>query len=139
MFDFALKYFGFLKHIPLFPHLFEAWMKIEKTVTDKNIPDYLDEIEKEVLLWERTSARIHKFGGIQFDVNKKEIGHIHSNGLLDILFTREIKNELIKNGKVKDHHVFKNSGWISFRIRKEEDKKTAIALLEKSYQLKIER
>lgn len=133
MFNITIKYFGFLKHIPLLPHLFDAFMKIGILFSNKNILDYIDDIETEVLLWDNTNAHLHKFGGIQFDVNKKEIGHIHSNGILDILFSREIKAQLIKEGKAKEHHTFPNSGWITFYIKTREDKTIAIELLKYSY------
>ena len=107
--------------------------------SNKSVLDYLDEIENEVLSWQKTSAHVHKFGGIQFDVYNKEIGHIHSNGLLDILFSKEVKVRIAQEGKIKEHHTFKNSGWISFLIRKEEDKKYAIELLRQSYLLKLQR
>jgi hypothetical protein len=137
MFEQTIKYFGFLKKIPLLPHLFDGMMKIEKFVNNRNVLNYIDEIEKEVLSWNHTSVHIHRFGGIQFDVNKKEIGHIHGNGLLDILFKKEIKEQLIKEGRVREHHTFKKSGWISFYIRDEQDKKFAIELLEYSYLIKM--
>ena len=137
MFDFTVKYFGFLKHIPLLPHVFDAIMKMEKLFTRKDVLNYIDDIESEVLSWRNTTTHLHKFGGIQFDVAQKEIGHIHSNGLLDILFTKEIKEQLIREGKAKEHHTFKNSGWISFYIRSEEDKKFALDLLKHSYLMKM--
>jgi Family of unknown function (DUF5519) len=133
MFNITVKYFGFLKHIPLLPHLFDSFMKIGILFSNKHILDYIDDIENEVLSWNNTTVHLHKFGGIQFDVNKKEIGHIHSNGILDILFTREIKEQLIKQGKAKEHHTFKNSGWITLYIKTAEDKNTAIELLRDSY------
>ncbi len=136
MFDITVKYLGFLKHIPVLPQLFDGIIKLQTFLSNKQVLDYVDEIESEILSWENTSASIHKFGGLQFDVKNKEIGHIHGNGLLDILFSREIKMDLLKNGSVKEHHTFKDSGWISFLIRKEEDKKYAIELLRRSYLLK---
>ena len=139
MFDVTLKYFGFLKHVPLLPQLFDAMMRIEKLFSNSAILDHIDEIEETVLSWEKTSSHIHKFGGIQFDMNDREIGHIHSNGMLDILFNKEIKIALLKDGRAKEHHTFKNSGWISFLIRTEEDKKYAIRLLRESYLLKLQR
>ena len=137
MFELTLNYFGFLKHIPLLPQLFDGFMKIEKFFTNKNILDYIDEIENEILTWENSSTRIHRFGGIQFDIGKKEIGHIHSNGLMDILFSKAIKERLIQEGKVTEHHTFKNSGWISFYIKTKEDKELALQLLKFSYSLKL--
>ncbi|HWA34971.1 MAG TPA: luciferase family protein [Cyclobacteriaceae bacterium] len=136
MFDFVVKYFGFLKHVPGLPHFFDSFLKIHTSLSDSSVLDYCDEIENEVLLWDRMSVSTHKFGGVQFNLGSKEIGHIHGNGLLDILFNREIKNRLLVTGRVSDHHVFRDSGWVSVWIRKSEDKLLAIELLRQSYDLR---
>ena len=138
VFNITVKYLSFLKHVPVLPHLFEALLKVETFVTDKPVLDYIDEIENVVLSWEQTSVQPHKFGGTQFNVGLKEIGHIHGNGLLDIPFSKAIKAQVIQEyeGRVKDHHIFKNSGWISFYIRNASDKELAIKLLMRSYDLK---
>ena len=133
MFNFIVKYFGVLKHVPIFPHVFETCLKIQTLFLNKKVLDYIDDIEDEVMLWENISLSSHKFGGIQFNLNEKELGHIHGNGLLDIRFSRKIKSELINEGKAMPHHVFKNSGWISFKIKSEQDKFSAIELLRYSY------
>jgi hypothetical protein len=137
MFNFTVKYFGFLKHIPFLPLLFDFFLKIETLIKNKQVLFFMDEIEEEVLSWQKTKSGFHKYGGIQFDTGKKEIGHIHSNGLLDILFSKEIKERLIAENKVIEHHIFKNSGWISFFIRTKQDKNAALELLKYSYELKF--
>jgi Family of unknown function (DUF5519) len=136
VFSFAVRYLGFLKHVPLLPHLFETLLKMGTLLSNKVILDHIDDIETEVLSWKGTSTRSHKFGGLQFDVDKREIGHIHGNGLLDILFNRDLKAKLIADGKAMDHHIFPNSGWISFYIKTSDDRKNAIELLQRSYDLK---
>lgn len=136
MFKFIIKYFNILKYIPFLPHVVDGLIKLHTLLFNKEILTYTDEIERTVLSWEGTTLKIHRFGGIQFDVKNREIGHIHSNGLLDVLLKREIKLQLIKEGRVQDHHTFSKSGWISFYIRNERDKKYAIELLEYSYILK---
>jgi hypothetical protein len=137
MFDHTVKYFGFLKHVPVLPHAFDAMLKTTKLFSGSKIPFIIDDIEEEVLSWKGTSARLHKFGGLQFDVNGKEIGHIHGNGLLDILFNRETKSKLITEKRVVEHHIFKNSGWISFYIKSPEQKAEAVRLLRESYDQKV--
>lgn len=137
MFDWVVKYLGFLKHVPVLPHVFDALLKLTSLLTNKNLPDYIDEIETEVRTWPNTTIRVHKFGGIQFNNHNRELGHIHGNGLLDILLNREQKFLLMKQYPVQDHHIFKNSGWISFWIKTVEDKQTAVALLRYVYDLKI--
>ena len=136
MFDWVVKYFGFLKHVPVLPHVFDVMLKITSLLTNKNLPDYIDEIENEVLSWQHTHVSAHKYGGIQFNANTTELGHIHGNGLLDVLLSREQKFLLRKHHSVQDHHVFKNSGWISFWIKTREDKQKAVELLRYAYDLK---
>src|SRR5687768_15994117 len=128
MFNFIVKHFGLLKHIPPLPHLFDACLKVGTLLFNKKVLDYVDDIEHEVLSWKNTSIHVHKFGGLQFNLREKEIGHIHGNGFLDILFSRKIKNQLLKEGKVKNHHTFKDSGWITFQIQTDQDKGLATEL-----------
>jgi hypothetical protein len=136
MFDFCIKYLFFLKYVPLAPHIFDAMLRIEKAIRHPEVLRYIDEIEEDVLRWEGSRATIHKLGGVQFNINGKEIGHIHSNGLLDILFSKKIKGELISAGRAVEHHSYKTSGWISFYIRTEKDRDAALKLLEHSKELK---
>ncbi|MGZ4035351.1 MAG: luciferase domain-containing protein [Bacteroidia bacterium] len=136
MFNFIVKYFSALKNIPLLPHVLDGFVKLNTFLFKREILTYIDEIEKTVLSWDGTSLKMHRYGGIQFNIKNKEIGHIHSNGLMDVLLKKEIKEQLIREKKVQYHHVFANSGWISFYIQSEEDKKYAIELLEYSYLLK---
>ena len=75
---------------------------------------------------------LHKFGGRQFNYGRKEIGHIHSNGILDLLFSIKMKKNLLAEGRIADHHVFANSGWTSFYIRSEQDVDKAVELLKMS-------
>ncbi|TDQ08397.1 hypothetical protein ATK78_2910 [Pedobacter metabolipauper] len=96
----------------------------------------MDEIESDVMSREGASVGLHKYGGLQFNYYGKEIGHLHSNGLLDILFDRKVKQELLLEGKINHHHVFKNSGWISFYIQDAGDMNYAKELLSIAYEKK---
>jgi hypothetical protein len=133
IFGFIVRYFGFLKRIPLMPHIFDALLRLWCLITHTEILDCMDDIEAEVLSWPGTTACMHRFGGVQYNVNGREIGHIHSNGLLDILFSRKIKNELLGEGRLQDHHIFTKSGWISFYVCNHQDTAYAVSLLKRSY------
>ena len=133
MFNLVVKYAAPLKHVPVLPHLFDSLLKISTMFSNKNLLDYVDDIENEVLSWKHVTLQMHKFGGVQFNFCGKELGHIHGNGLLDILFSRKTKSELMLKYPVKEHHVFKDSCWISFQIKTEADKDIAIQLLRLSY------
>ncbi len=132
MFDFTVKYLGALKHIPLFAHFFDAFLKINTLLFNPRVLDYIDAIEKEVESWPYVSVELHKFGGVQFNFNDYEIGHIHGNGTLDLLLNRNVKLELLNEGRITDHHTFKNSGWITFVIQTAKDSEYALDLLKYS-------
>lgn len=133
VFSFTLKYLGVLKFIPLFPQVFDNLLKLWVFVTKPELLDWQDELETEILSWKGTSTSLHKYGGLQFNFKGKELGHLHSNGLLDVLYSRAIKQQLLDDGRVESHHVFKESGWISFYITNQSDRNYAIKLLRIAY------
>ena len=94
-------------------------------------------IEKEILSWPYVTAEPHRFGGVEFRLNKREMGHIHSEGLADIPFPMKIRDELVNSGLVKPHHVLPQSGWVSywFHNSEKEDITTVIDLFKLRYEL----
>jgi predicted DNA-binding protein (MmcQ/YjbR family) len=96
-----------------------------------------EQIKREVLSWEFTQVYPHRFGGTEFRIGKRELGHIHGNTLLDIPFPKRICDELVEAGKARPHHVLPESGWVSFYIREPGDVDRAIELLKRSYQLAL--
>ena len=95
-------------------------------------------IEKEILSWPYVTIGSHRFGGIEFRLNKKEMGHIHSEGLADIPFPMKIRDELVNSGLVKPHHVLPQSGWVSYWFHnsgEKEDIATVIDLFKLRYEL----
>jgi len=78
----------------------------------------------------------HRFGGIEFRYKKKEIAHMHSNGLLDIYFPQRISGLLIDQCWCGRHHVYPASGWTSFYLKSDTDLNRCIQLIRWSMQLK---
>lgn len=95
-----------------------------------------ERIQEEVLGWEGTESRPHRFGGVEFRVNGREIGHLHGEGfpvLADLPFPRRVREELVADGKAQLHHVLPQTGWVSYRIRGEEDMNGALELFRRNY------
>ena len=90
-------------------------------------------IRDEVLGWGGTESKPHRFGGIEFRVNGHEIGHLHGDRLADLPFPRKIREELVSEGKAQTHHVLPQTGWVSYRIRGEEDVEGALELFRRNY------
>jgi hypothetical protein len=90
-------------------------------------------ITQEVAAWPGVTAAPHRFGGVEFRVNDREIGHLHGDRLADLPFPKRIRNELVASGRAAPHHALPNSGWVSFHIRGPQDVGDAIALFRLSY------
>jgi predicted DNA-binding protein (MmcQ/YjbR family) len=94
-----------------------------------------EKIRAAVLRWDGVSAAPHRFGGTEFRVGRREIGHAHGNGLVDIPFPKKVRDELVAAGRAAPHHVLPESGWVSFYLREAEDVAHAIELLREAYEL----
>jgi len=94
--------------------------------------NYLEAID-EVSRWPGVTAHAHRFGGKEFRFGRAEIGHLHLNGVLDIPFTRRIRDALVEHGLAEEHRYVPDSGWTTFRIRSDGDVKHGLTLLRLSY------
>jgi hypothetical protein len=95
----------------------------------------LEKIKKELLSWPGVTAEQHKFGGIEFRLNKREMGHIHGDRLADLPFPMKTRDNLVNSGRAFPHHVMPQSGWISYWIEKgEEDVEAIIGLFRLRYE-----
>lgn len=92
-------------------------------------------IHKAVLIWEGVTAHPHRFGGTEYRLGKREIGHIHGDYLVDIPFPTKIRDELVASGRAEPHHILPESGWISFYLRETADIERAVDLLHLSFDL----
>jgi predicted DNA-binding protein (MmcQ/YjbR family) len=85
--------------------------------------------------WSGVTAQPHRFGGTEYRLGRREIGHIHGDYLVDVPFPKKVRNELIAAGRAEPHHILPDSGWVSFYIRRADQVEQAIALLRQSYDL----
>ena len=94
-----------------------------------------ERIAKEILSWTDVTSEPHRFGGVEFRLNKREMGHIHGECVADLPFPMKIRNELVSSGRASPHHVLPKSGWISYWIDKgEEDVPAVIELFRMRYE-----
>lgn len=95
--------------------------------------NYLKKLEDEVSAWQDISVHPHRFGGREFRFGSAEVGHVHIGGIVDIPFPRSLRDALLAKELAEEHHWVPNSGWITFRIRREEDLCHALWLMRLSY------
>jgi MFS family permease len=94
-------------------HLPEEEGEMDTTITEN--------IKKEIISWPGVTSNPYHFGGIEFRVNKRDMGHIHGEKLADLPFPIEIRKDLIASGKALPHIIYPESMWVSYIIRSKED------------------
>jgi hypothetical protein len=95
--------------------------------------EYWKTLEAEVSAWSDVSVQPHRFGGREFVFGSAEVGHVHVGGIVDVPFPRAVRDALLAEGLAEAHHWVPDSGWITFRIRSENDLKRALWLMRLSY------
>jgi Family of unknown function (DUF5519) len=95
--------------------------------------NHLKKLQGEVATWFNVSVHPHRFGGREFRVGSAEIGHVHTGGIVDIPFPRSVRDLLLAEGRAEEHRWVPRSGWITFRVRSDEDLRHALWLMRLSY------
>ena len=93
----------------------------------------IQQLEQLVSSWAEVSIHPHRFGGREFRFRAAEIGHVHNGGIVDIPFPRSIRDALLDERLAEAHRWVPNSGWITLRIRSEQDFDHALWLMRLSY------
>ena len=90
-----------------------------------------------LLKWQGIEAHPHRFGGTEFRIGKREIGHIHGDSLVDIPFPTKIRDEIVAAKEAEPHHILPETGWVSFYLREDGDIEKVINLLKRSYEIAL--
>ena len=93
------------------------------------------QIHAEVTRWEEVENAPHRFGGTEYRLGYREVGHVHGDSLVDIPFPLSVRNELVESGMAEPHHVLPKSGWVSIFLRNPADVERAVQLLRRSYEI----
>lgn len=93
-----------------------------------------ERLQKELLSWPGVTSGPHRFGGTEFRVNGREMGHMHGGSWADLPFTMSIRNELVEKGRALPHHVLPQSGWVTFYIKGDDDVPALIELFRMQYE-----
>lgn len=89
--------------------------------------------------WSGITSQPHRFGGTEYKLGRREIGHVHGDSLVDIPFPKKVRSELVAAGRAEPHHILPRSGWVSVFLRQECDVDRAIELLHLSFEIANQR
>lgn len=134
MLAWLFRHVPLLRLVPGLPPLFDALLTGGTALFRRERLMSLHAVETAVLAWPGVTTKIHRFGGTEFNLGKREIGHLHGNGLLDIPFPKAIRDEVVQSGAAQPHHIFPHSGWVSVYLRSEADVPGAVTLLRRNYE-----
>jgi hypothetical protein len=98
------------------------------------VEDIAGRIAAEVLSWDGVTEHAHRFGGREFRLGRRELGHLHGDRLADLPFKKAVRDMLVETGRALPHHVLPDSGWVSKPIRDEADVAEVIELFRLSYE-----
>lgn len=93
------------------------------------------EITRAIASLAGVTVRPHRFGGVEYVIGRREIGHVHGDQLVDIPFPRKVRDEIVAAGRAEPHHILPDTGWVSFYLREAEDVGRAILLLKESHEI----
>ena len=97
-------------------------------------PTLTEAVRRELSAHPEVTEASHRFGGIEFRLGRRELGHLHGDYLADLPFPRRVRDELVAAGRAKPHHVLPDSGWVSRRVDSPEDVEAVVELFRMSYE-----
>jgi Luciferase len=92
-----------------------------------------ERITATVSSWPGVEVGPHRFGGVEFRVGRRELGHLHGDRIADLPFPRRVWDELIAEGRARRHHVLPESGWVTVSIDEPDGIDAVIDLFRFSY------
>src|SRR5207302_7553056 len=104
------------------------------TIGTRTMDDAIhDAIVREVTSWPGVTTERHRFGGIEFRLARRELGHLHGSRLADLPFPLLVRDDLVAAGRAQPHHMYPASGWVSYPIRSAADVVRVVALFRLNY------
>ena len=130
MFLFVVRHLRWLARVPGMPQIFDAGLLAWTCLAHRARLAAMEQLEARALALPGVGLRVHRLGGMEFVQGKRQLGHLHGNGLLDARLARGAAESLVSAGAVGAHHVFPpRSGWISFQLETPADVPRALEIL----------
>jgi hypothetical protein len=99
------------------------------------LKDASAQIQAAVLEWPGVTMHPHRFGGVEYRLGARELGHVHGDHLVDIPFPTRVRDEIVAAGLAEPHHILPDTGWVSLYLRVPGDAERAVELLRRSFDL----
>lgn len=92
-----------------------------------------ESLESWILQHPNVTKAPHRFGGTEYQVQGLEFMHSHGPSYLDIRLSKEDQGRVLREKKAEHHRFAPQAGWVTLRIRSEEDVENAKELIQLAY------
>ena len=92
----------------------------------------IEKVRAAVGSWEGVTTHDHRFGGIEFRMGRRELGHLHGS-FADLPFPRRVRDQLVSAGRAHPHHILPESGWVTAPTRTDAEVANVIGLFRQNY------
>ncbi len=106
---------------------------LKKQLTSRGWSGPAEVITATVGSWPGVELGPHRFGGVEFRLGRRELGHLHGDRIADLPLPRRVRDELIESGRARPHHVLPDSGWVTASIAGPDGVDGVIELFRLSY------
>jgi len=93
----------------------------------------VEAVRAAVASWEGVTIHEHRFGGVEFRLGRRELGHLHAR-FADLPFPRRVRDALVASGQARPHHVLPDSGWVTVPMRTVSEATHVIELFRQNYE-----
>jgi hypothetical protein len=90
-------------------------------------------VTDQVSSWPSITVHDHRFGGVEFRLDRRELGHLHP-AFADLPFPRPVRDALVAAKRARPHHILPDSGWVTVPMRNESEIANVIELFRMSYE-----
>ena len=91
------------------------------------------QVEAAAAEWPGVTVHDHRFGGREFRLGTREVGHLHGDRQADIAYPRPVRDAVVGADLAGPHHLFPDSGWVTYRVDGPTSADRIVDLLRLSY------
>ena len=107
-----------------------------KNPTHLRLSDAQQFVRDRVSAWPGISVHDHRFGGVEFRLGRRELGHLHPS-FADLPFPRPVRDELVAAKRARPHHIIPDSGWVTVPMRNQSEIENVIELFRLNYERSV--
>ena len=128
LFRFVIRRFSRFRKVWILTQAFDLGLGLLTLASAPSVFASIASVRKQIAAWPGIRTARHRLGGIQFNLNGIELGHIHSNGVADVALTASEKRDVLSEQRAQTHHTAPKSTRVSYFIERENQQEAVISL-----------